>query len=245
MSEAEKLAITSPWGNAPIYYKIKTLSTMKDAIQLYESGHPCGTVIAAGYQEEGRGRFPGRLWKSAPGKNLLFTLLLYRVFSFPPQRLPVLVGLALSLAIEDLFKVKTQVKWPNDLLYKDKKIAGILCESHGEVYLIGMGVNCNQERFPKELNDTACSLTQILRRQVENFHILKRILFFIKRSISDTQWKGKLFKRLYGLGEEIEVQQDEEFKGVLKGVADDGALLVQPENSSDILSIVSGAIRKI
>ena len=218
---------------------------MKEAMLLYESGHPCGTVIAAGFQEEGRGRFPGRTWESAPGENLLLTLLLYRVFSFPPQRLPVLMGMALSLAIEDLFKVKTEVKWPNDLLYKDKKMAGILCEAHGEAFLIGMGVNCNQEKFPAELKKTACSLRLILGREVDNFHILKRILSSIKKSISDTRWKEKLLKRLYGLGEEIVVLQNKELRGILAGLADDGALLFQPENSSDIIPIVSGEIRKI
>ena len=91
---------------------------------------------------------------------------------------------------------------------------------------------------------SACSLKQILGRKVDSFLILERILASIKKSIGDSGWKDKLLRRLYGLGERIVVVQGRELRGVLKGLAEDGALIIQPDNGANMLNIVSGEIRK-
>src|SRR5512135_2487278 len=81
--------VANPW-SAPVYYLPSTRSTMEDAQRLLEEGCPTGTVVAAGFQEGGRGRCPGRSWEADAGRNLLFTLVLELQAGFPPQRLPVL-----------------------------------------------------------------------------------------------------------------------------------------------------------
>jgi BirA family biotin operon repressor/biotin-[acetyl-CoA-carboxylase] ligase len=118
--------VANPW-SAPIFYLESSLSTMEDAQRLDDQGYPSGTVVAAGFQERGRGRYPGRIWTAERGKNLLFTLLLDISDGFPPQRLPLLAGLALARTVEDRFGLAVEVKWPNDLLYGERKLAGVLC----------------------------------------------------------------------------------------------------------------------
>ncbi len=103
----------NPW-SAPVLFVESTLSTMEDAQRLDEQGYPSGTVVVAGFQERGRGRLPERVWAAEPGKNLLFTLSLHLSKGFPPQRLPLLAGLALAQAVEERFGLATLVKWPDD-----------------------------------------------------------------------------------------------------------------------------------
>ena len=246
----KRLAINNPWQDAPVFFKSRTGSTMEDALTLYRNGYPGGTVVAAGFQEQGRGRFPRRVWKSRPDENLLFTLLLVQDLAFSATRLPVLMGLALSQTVEDLFDLKTRVKWPNDVLFGEKKLAGILCEAHPPAILVGIGLNCNQRIFPEELKSTVCSLRQALGRAVDTVLLLERILSSICSSLEDTDWKEKLLSRLYLLNERIVIARGlddsgpKEVHGILKGLNEDGALLIQLEDSSQLVSIFSGEVRK-
>jgi BirA family biotin operon repressor/biotin-[acetyl-CoA-carboxylase] ligase len=227
---------------------------MEDALRLYELGYPDGTVVVAGFQERGRGRLPERSWESEPGKNLLFTLLLTRPLPFPVQRLPVLVGLALSLALERSFGLATRVKWPNDLLHERRKLAGVLCEARSvsggrPVSLVGVGVNANQRGFPAGLNDGACSLAQLLGRDVDLPDLLRRILAGLSAMLQDKGWRNRLEERLCGLGKPVTVIQPAAaagplqgtLHGVLRGVNDDGALLL--ERDGQVQSVYSGELR--
>jgi len=109
-------------------------STQAEARRLVESGRAeAGHVLVADEQTEGRGRF-GRTWASPVGG-------LYATFVVPRRpMLPIASGLGLLRAL-DRFGVKAGLKWPNDLIVDDKKLAGILIETAGEVALIGIGVN--------------------------------------------------------------------------------------------------------
>jgi BirA family biotin operon repressor/biotin-[acetyl-CoA-carboxylase] ligase len=109
-------------------------STQAEARRLVESGRAgAGHVVVADEQTEGRGRF-GRTWSSPVGG-------LYATFVVPHRpMLPIASGLGLLRAL-DRFGVKAGLEWPNDLVVDDKKLAGILIETAGEVALIGIGVN--------------------------------------------------------------------------------------------------------
>ena len=152
-------AVASPWPAAPQYYLPRTGSTMEDARALIRQAPVHGALIVTNYQTRGRGRTPRRHWVSAPGRNLLFNLLLARsAVSAPvsgpdagggagtPARLPLLCGLAVARAVEAVSGVACRVKWPNDVIVRGSKVAGCLCEALAGWCSVGVGVTCNQLR---------------------------------------------------------------------------------------------------
>jgi BirA family biotin operon repressor/biotin-[acetyl-CoA-carboxylase] ligase len=142
-------------------------STNDDALALADAGAPEWTVVATGHQTEGRGR-RGRSWSSAPGKALLFSVVLRP--EAPADRIPVLSLLAaerMARACHELAGIDVGCKWPNDLVAEDRKLAGILPEAavaDGRVrhVVIGIGVNVAMEGrdFPGEMGATATSLAR-------------------------------------------------------------------------------------
>ncbi len=117
-------------------------STNDEARRLAASGAPHGTVVHADEQAAGRGRF-GRTWFSPPG-NLYLSVLLR--LDLPPDRGPELsfvTALTVADAVDALLpkQSRSTLKWPNDVLVNDGKIAGILVESADDAQIIGIGVN--------------------------------------------------------------------------------------------------------
>ena len=130
-------------------------STNTLLMQCAADGAPCGTVIAAEWQTQGRGR-RGRPWHALPGATLTFSLL----WRFA-QGAGFLAGLSLAvgLAVQRVLAAcgvrDAGLKWPNDVLWRGRKLAGILIEMQGDVLgpsaaVIGIGLNC---RMPAALLD--------------------------------------------------------------------------------------------
>ncbi len=190
------LRVPNPWNGAPVFVRERTSSTMDDARALVLDGCAQGTVVVAGFQEKGRGRAPGRSWRSRPWESLLATVALdTRAFDFAASQLPLRAALAICLAVEET-GVRPGIKWPNDLLVEGKKLAGILCEMCGSFALVGLGVNCMQEHFPRELAESACSMLQAAGREVNPLTLLPRVLARMKETIEDDRWMEKALSRL-------------------------------------------------
>jgi BirA family transcriptional regulator, biotin operon repressor / biotin---[acetyl-CoA-carboxylase] ligase len=126
----------------------ETGSTNADVLAAAAAGEPEGLVVAAGTQTAGRGRL-GRTWQSPPGGGLWFSVLL-RPAEVPPSRLgwlPLLAGVALAHTVRDVAGVDAALKWPNDLLVRGEKCAGILAEaSGGGAIALGIGLNTRLTR---------------------------------------------------------------------------------------------------
>ena len=118
------------------FFLHETTSTNDEAKRGGRGGAEHGTVWVVESQTAGRGR-QGRTWVSTPG-NLLFTVLLR--LDGPITHLP-LVGLAAGLAVRDAIGLGATVKWPNDVLVRGKKIAGILAEACDGFLVVGIGIN--------------------------------------------------------------------------------------------------------
>ncbi|HEY0718994.1 MAG TPA: biotin--[acetyl-CoA-carboxylase] ligase [Streptosporangiaceae bacterium] len=130
-----------------------TGSTHADLVARAPGGAPEGTVVAAEEQHQGRGRM-GRRWVSPPRASLMVSVLL-RPAAVPPARrgwLPLLAGVATATAIREVTGVPAVLKWPNDLLVGDRKLAGILAEQSGDAIVVGIGLNVSVTRT--ELPDT-------------------------------------------------------------------------------------------
>jgi biotin-[acetyl-CoA-carboxylase] ligase BirA-like protein len=194
-----------------IYYTESTTSTMDDARTFASRGAVPGTIVCTGFQSRGRGRFRDRKWHSPPGENLLFTLLLKKEsFPFPHGILPVLTGLALAFFCENNFGFSPSIKWPNDVLYHKKKIAGILCEGDNTFLYCGIGINCSQRGFDNEIADSAISFTQITRKKVLPMELIEPFCSFLWDFFSspwhrEETWYEEVTKRLYRLGDTIRV----------------------------------------
>lgn len=148
-------------------------STMDEARRAAERGEGEGLVVAADRQTTGRGR-RGRTWFSPEGNLNATVLLRPTVAADRATWIPLLAGVAVAEAIERLVDVQARVKWPNDVVVGDRKVAGILTESQwdGEGrlawVLVGVGVNGNvrPEALPAEIRQTATSLSAATGRRV-------------------------------------------------------------------------------
>lgn len=138
-------------------------------------GAPDGTVVVADVQSAGRGR-AGRAWHHAPEKGLALSVLLHQGCDRRQLgTLPLVAGLALARALDEL-GAHAELKWPNDLLLHGRKVSGILAESRnlpgrGDAAVIGVGVNVLQqpEDFPPEIAALATSLAMegcVTRREI-------------------------------------------------------------------------------
>ena len=134
-------------------------STQDEARLAASQGAQEGCVILADAQDAGRGRW-GRRWEDAPGKSLLFTVLL-DAKALQPATLPLYLGLATVVALRGLGLGQAGVKWPNDLWVGGRKLGGLLLETHGPWVLAGCGLNVGQaaEDLPPELRASATSLS--------------------------------------------------------------------------------------
>ncbi|MDE3058297.1 MAG: biotin--[acetyl-CoA-carboxylase] ligase, partial [Bacteroidota bacterium] len=142
---------------------------------------PHGTLIIAEQQTAGKGRL-GRRWQSEKGANLLFSLILHPTFQFEKTKLlPFAAGLAVADAIERYTGLKTECKWPNDVLIEKKKVAGILMETATQdtitkEIILGIGVNVNQQFFPPELASTATSIFLQTGKTIDRTTLLQVLL---------------------------------------------------------------------
>ena len=204
---------------------------------------PHGTLVVADYQTTGRGR-NGRAWVSAPGENLLFSVLLHVEAVEQPAILPLMVGHAVCVAIDDLVTQlgrgggsanRPLVKWPNDVLLGGHKVAGILCDRHGDMVIVGVGVTCNQRHGLPTGQFSARSIGQLLDVRVDRWALLEGVLQHLHQLL-DAGLRGveksvsSIEDRLYGTGTEVSIDEAPRGlpdRGVVVGLGDDGALLLR------------------
>ena len=125
----------------------RTGSTNADLVAGARDGAPEGAVLVAEEQTAGRGRM-GRSWLSPPRAALTFSVLL-RPTDVPAARrgwLPLLAGVAVATAIRQVSALDAALKWPNDVLLRSGKLAGILAEQSGDAVVVGIGVNVSTAR---------------------------------------------------------------------------------------------------
>lgn len=150
-------------------------STNLEAKREGEAGAPEFTVISAGTQTAGRGR-SGHTWISPKKISVATSILLYPdgISMEHLPRLTIIAGVAVAEAVEELYLLHTQIKWPNDVLIDSKKICGILTEmeaenGHAKQVVCGIGVNVHQKKedFAPEIRDMATSLDIELEKQID------------------------------------------------------------------------------
>jgi BirA family biotin operon repressor/biotin-[acetyl-CoA-carboxylase] ligase len=158
-------------------------STNSKAYQLALNGVEEGEVIIAESQEKGRGRM-GRQWFSPPFLNLYLSVILRP--KIPPHQAPLITlmaAVATADAIQKFSGLVPLIKWPNDILLRERKVAGLLNEIHSEMdrihfVILGIGVNLNidEKMFSKEIRTVATSLKIEMGRTVSRKAFLQFLL---------------------------------------------------------------------
>ena len=216
-------------------------STNNAAKRLAREGAAEGTVVVAESQTGGKGRLE-RQFFSPKGKGIWFSVVLRP--KFLPQEAPkctLLAAVAVARAMTE-FGLKPGIKWPNDLLYDNKKLVGILTEMSAEMdginyIVIGTGINVNiaPEEFPEELRSVATSLSQMKGENLPRVKFLQAVLRALDDLYAKVQVEGfaPVLKewRQYSitLGQEVKVigvRDGEVYYGKAVDIDDEGALLV-------------------
>lgn len=185
------------------------------------------TVLVAERQTAGKGCGTNS-WESEPHKNLTFSI------RYCPEdveaRRQFVISMQISVAIHRAmmdFGVPTTIKWPNDIYWNDKKLAGILIEnqlqgSHIRDSIIGIGLNVNQRTFLSDAPNPV-SMSQILSRHLQLNEILQRIIFHFQNAEKDIAavYRSLLYRKT-GMHEYSDSKGN--FIAEIVGVADDGIL---------------------
>ncbi len=216
-------------------------STNADLLAAARRGPDTNRVLVADYQSAGRGR-RGRTWDAAPESSLLFSVLTRPEI---PVAVAHLVTTALALgaleACDSLAGVRPGLKWPNDLVVEDRKLAGVLAESvvagdRLEAVVVGMGLNVRTGAAPSEVADTAVALEDLCGSAVDRRELLASVLTRfaywmnqIEAAAGQAELVDSARQESATLGRRVSVELSD--GSVLEGLAEDldgqGALILE------------------
>jgi BirA family biotin operon repressor/biotin-[acetyl-CoA-carboxylase] ligase len=240
----------------PIVFYDSIGSTQKEALRLADEGAADGTLVITNEQTAGRGRM-GHDWKSQRGVMVTMSLILRP--DLPMDRTPQLTLLAAVAAtdtIEEVTGLSCGIKWPNDILYRGRKLVGILTELQAEAsfvkaVVIGVGINVNADmtKAPEELKKTAASLYSFtgekynLAEFVQQFLLHFEHLYHLYLKDGFAAIKPRWEKRAVSLGKRIRVRRPEGriLEGTALGIDDSGVLLLR-DSSGNIRKVYSADI---
>ncbi len=225
------------WFNLQILDEVASTNTYL----MQQKGIAHATCVAAHIQSKGKGR-RGRTWVSQLGASLTFSLLWrFQCGAAALSGLSLAVGVALIRALNSLDVNHAQLKWPNDVLVDGKKLAGILIELQGDLEgpsaaVIGIGINLN---LPKNVLDSidqpAIDLANVSMKLINQSELLGVILKHLADVLSGFEQHGFIGLRDEWLGYHayenkpvrMLLPNGTDVSGVVKGVAEDGILLVE------------------
>ncbi|HHV72127.1 MAG TPA: biotin--[acetyl-CoA-carboxylase] ligase [Clostridia bacterium] len=238
-----------------IIYLERVDSTNQKAKELAVQGREEGMVVIAEEQLEGRGSL-GRSWSSPKGKGLWFSLILRPPISpLDTPKLTLVAAVALAKAVKRFAGIDLKIKWPNDLLYGKRKVAGILTElaaEFGQVdyVIVGIGINVNltDSDYPEELKETAGSLKMITGKTYNRAELLRVILLELERAYFTYLNEGFAPIRsdwctLAGtLQTRVRItDRNGSFEGIAEKLDEEGRLLVRlPDNT--IRAVLAGEV---
>jgi BirA family biotin operon repressor/biotin-[acetyl-CoA-carboxylase] ligase len=237
------------------HYFTEISSTNSHARELAEKGAAEGEVVLAESQTHGRGRL-GRRWESPPLANLYLSVILRpKLAPVHAPQITLMAAVALAETVGSFIPQKATIKWPNDILVNGKKLAGILTEAacvpeRVEYVILGIGVNVNYpiDSMPQELRQGATSLLDLTRIEVNRESFLRRLIQDLDRCYGDLEQSGfeplaPRWEAHFGLrGQRVRVELiDQVVVGRARGIAQDGALLVQGDDGT-LQKVIAGDV---
>ena len=232
-----------------IHYFRTLGSTMTEASRLANRGAPHGTVVLADEQTSGIGRL-GRSWSSEAEAGIYCSVLLR--LPLAPNSLPIaslLLGLVTSEAIETSTQLSCDLRWPNDVLIKERKVAGILTHLVGRCVVAGIGINVNQTSLPPDLRTPATSLRlesggEIQSREfivVELLKTLDVLCSTLSSSGPQAILRAFVAASTYAMDRRVVIEETGA-KGVTAGLDENGFLLVERDTGT-VERVSAGGVR--
>jgi len=229
-------------------------STNNLAKEMAAIGAKEGTVIIAETQTSGKGRL-SREWASPRGGIWLSTILRPELSGKDIPKLTLMTSLAVAKTISQLFNLKTEVKWPNDVLISARKVCGILTVantrgSKTNFVVVGIGINANIEldSLPKQVRENATSLKHELKREIDREQFLRLLLekmehYYVMLTEGKFNPVLKEWKSLCGfLDSYVEVTSwEEKIEGWAIDVDENGALIIRLRDGT-LRKILSGDV---
>ena len=226
--------------NLIVHYKPETKSTQTDAKEGIEAGNKGNTLYLSTCQTAGRGRFQRPYYSPSQG-GIYMSLHIQPNLHY--EKLPsytLLVAAAVYKAIKNLTMIEVDIKWVNDIYFKNKKIAGILTEAMTSVetglvtdVIIGLGINFAIEDFPEDLKEKAGRLFMPPAPITRNELISEIWRCFYQTAPEELLYLYKEHSLV--LGREVSFIQDQtKKKGVAKDISDKGQLLIQLDDQTEI-----------
>ncbi len=230
-------------------------STNDAAKRAAKLGAPSGALFVAEAQRSGRGR-QGRAWVSERGESLLASVLLR--LACEPRKLPPLTlvcGLAVRDAVAAAVKpgARVTLKWPNDVLIENKKVAGILVEatvsgSSVDSVIVGIGINVHQRSFSGELAERATSVAAFAGTPPDRAAILADVLAGIDRDVSHVAARGLglVHARLAAADalRDQRIRTDDGRAGVAEGIDLGGTLRVRTDEGI-LIHLAAGEVHLV
>lgn len=220
-------------------------STMRIAAERALAGAETGFFVGADEQTAGQGRL-GRSWHSEPDTGLYFSIILRPAV----PALTLALGLAAVEAIRVITHIDCDLRWPNDVLVGDRKVAGILTQVHGGAAVAGIGINVNQQQFPPDLASIATSLRLISGHDHPREALLIALLDDIDMHVDilTRQGHGAIFDlythaSTYVSGRRVTVDLPEgPVTGTTAGLTEAGYLRLRRDDGREVI-IVAGGVR--
>lgn len=223
-------------------------STNRWLLDRARAGAPDRTVAVADHQTAGRGR-RGRTWEARPGSSLLVSVLVR------PAVEPGLLGhtaAAVGLALTDAlagFGVPARLKWPNDLVVDDAKLAGVLAETDvagGEVraVVVGAGVNLRADAVPPDLGATATACELVAGSAPDRDEVLAAFLVALDARLADPDALiGAARERSATVGRRVRVDLgDRAVEGEAVALTDAGELVVRADSGVESVVAVGDVV---
>jgi len=225
-----------PWLTVAKYFD-RIESTQTRALQFLPKTTEGTVLVLAEVQTKGVGR-EGRAWSSGPG-GLWFTLALPMKNVSLAQAAPFSTVAALQVAesLRAVNNLECDIKWPNDILYDGKKLAGILLttvnKNKNPWMLVGVGVNVNNQ-LPPDLSGAATSIAAIRKQSQGRSRLLEAVLSALHSAWEEFDKTGfgpylkAVEQRLVGIGKPIQIKVGSKtIEGTLKAVDNQGNLLLE------------------
>jgi BirA family biotin operon repressor/biotin-[acetyl-CoA-carboxylase] ligase len=231
-----------PGRDSRLFYFPEVTSTMDVAKDMARKGCPDFTVVVAGRQENGRGRL-NRVWRSADG-GLYFTMVLRpRLPLVLSSRVGFCASMTLARLLRKAYDIEAVVKWPNDILVHERKLAGMLIEMEAEadrVYFVNVGLGINVNNDLSTFEPQAVSLKKILGKEISRKELLSGFLAEFEDEVKQSDFENTVsdWKRFTTtLNRHVRVVTS---RDVIEGLAVD-----VEENGALILKTADGSLKKI
>ncbi len=223
-------------------------STQRVAADLVAAGAAHRTAIVADRQTAGYGR-KGDTWHDEPGRSLLVTLILKPTEASEMPRLAMIAALAVIDAIADVGQIHAAIKWPNDVLLNDRKVAGILGDatwrgSHLEAVRLGIGLNVGGDRasFARRSLPDATSIAAETGRGIDRDAVLAALLTHVaaredrldRGETAETVGAWRCAMTTIGRAVIITLRDDRVIRGFAEGVTSDGDLIVRTDEGTSL-----------